>query len=58
VNSCCQSISYIDTLLHDTGAILEFVIALATLKLIICVGFTNYNLRGCGQNGLAPFQPF
>jgi len=58
VNSCCQGISRIDTVLHNTGAILEFVIALAAWKPIMCVGLTNDNLRGCGENGLAPFQPF
>ena len=58
LNSCCQCISHIDTVLHNTGAVLEFVIALETWKTIICVGLTNDSLRGCGQNGCAPFQPF
>ena len=58
LNSCCQGISHIDTVLHNAGAILEFLIALATWKPMIHVGFTNDNLRGCGQNGCAPFQPF
>jgi hypothetical protein len=58
LNSCCQGISHIDKVLHNTGAILEFVITLATWEPIICVGLTNDNLRVCGQNGLAPFQPF
>lgn len=57
LNLFCQGISHIDTVLHNTGAILEFVLALATWEPIICGGLTNDNLRGCGQNGLAPFQP-
>ena len=58
LNSWCQGISYIDTVSHNTGSVLEFVLALATWEPIICVGLTNDNLRGCGPNGCALFQPF